>query len=310
MVPSMFLQEIDQNTVAKIENVFDATTSTNYLEKLVEPSNTPRHSTDRAFFERLVANFRLSSTALNTYLRNPQEFIENSLLKVPRAKAGPMAFGTAMHKTLEHFIQMKVTHELPTFEKLAHIFDVALQEEILTDDVYAERLAYGYEVIKNYLAAYHNEVPDVLYVERQFGFGFGKTVLDDIPLSGRLDRIDWIDKEKKTVRVVDYKTGRVKTKNEIEGKTASAQLSERELALPESIRGPYKRQLLFYKLLTELDRSFIPVVEEGMFDFVEADKQSGKLVRHVFTLHDADVQDLKNLIREVMKEIRELKFLD
>jgi hypothetical protein len=63
-------------------------------------------------------------------------------------------------------------------------------------------------------------------------------------------------------------------------------------------------------LLTELDKTFVPVVEEGMFDFVEADKQSGKLVRHEFILRDEDVKDLKEIIREVMNEIRELKFLD
>jgi hypothetical protein len=47
-----------------------------------------------------------------------------------------------------------------------------------------------------------------------------------------------------------------------------------------------------------------------MFDFVEPDKYTGKLVRREFSLLDDDVEDLKDLIREVMKEIRELKFLD
>lgn len=310
VVPSMFLEELGENKVNKLSNIIDVETSNAYLEQLIIPKTPHIIISDRDFFARLVENFKLSSTALNTYLRDPKEFMENSILRVPRAKSASMAFGTAMHKALEHFIQLKSTGNSPTFEILAPIFEEALKNEILTETSYEDRLAHGYDVLKNYLAAYTDEKPDVLYVERQFGFGFGKTVLDDIPLSGRLDRIDWLDKEKKTVRVVDYKTGRVKTKNEIEGKTASANLSERELSLPESIRGPYKRQLLFYKLLTELDKTFIPVVEEGMFDFVEADKQSGKLVRHTFTLRDEDVKDLKEIIREVMKEIRELKFLE
>ncbi len=215
-----------------------------------------------------------------------------------------------MHKVLEHFVQLKSSGKTPTFAMLSPILEESLKSEILTDEDYIKYLEKGQESIKHYLSAYDSEKIDVLYIERQFGFGFGKTILDDIPLSGRLDRIDWVDKEQKTVRVVDYKTGGAKSVNEIEGKTVSALLSERELTLPESIRGPYKRQLLFYKLLTELDKSFIPVVTEGMFDFVEPDKYTGKLVRREFSLLDEDVKDLKDLIREVMKEIRELKFLD
>ena len=310
VVPSMFLTEIDEKRVIRETNTVDVETSNAYLEQLLMPKAPQIIISDRDFFERLVKNIKLSSTALNTYLRDPKEFMENTLLRVPRAKSASMAFGTATHKVLEHFVQLKISGQEPTFEVLAPLFEDALKNEIMTEKSYEDRLNHGYDVLKNYLAAYGQEKLDVLYIERQFGFGFGTTVLDDIPLSGRLDRIDWIDKAKKTVRVVDYKTGRIKTKNEIEGKTASANLSERELSLPESIRGPYKRQLLFYKLLTELDRSFIPVVEEGVFDFVEPDKQSGKLVRHEFTLRDEDVKDLKEIIRIVMKEIRELKFLD
>jgi DNA helicase-2/ATP-dependent DNA helicase PcrA len=310
VVPSMFLQEMGEKRVKKIADIMDVETSNKYLERMLEPKAPQIIITDREYFLRIIKNFKLSSTALNTYLRNPQEFIDNSLLRVPRSKPVQMSYGTAMHKVLEHFVQLKSSGKVPTFSMLAPVLEESLKGEILTDEDFSKYLTKGNESLKNYIAAYNKEEIDVLYVERQFGFGFGKTILDDIPLSGRLDRIDWVDKEKKTVRVVDYKTGGAKTANEIEGKTASVQLSERELALPESIRGPYKRQLLFYKLLTELDQTFIPTVTEGMFDFVEPDKYTGKLVRREFSLRDEDVKDLKELIREVMKEIRELKFLD
>ncbi len=59
--------------------------------------------TDYEFFRKLVSQFKMSVTALNTYLKDPQEFVENSLLRVPRAKPEYMAFGTAIHKALERF---------------------------------------------------------------------------------------------------------------------------------------------------------------------------------------------------------------
>ena len=109
--------------------------------------------------------------------------------------------------------------------------------------------------------------------------------------------------------MIDYKTGKPKSINEIEGKTVSANLSDRELSLPKSIRGPYKRQLLFYKLLAELDKNFVPQVTEAIFDFVEP-KDNGKFVQRKFTLLDEDVSLLKDLIREIMAEIRSLTFLN
>jgi hypothetical protein len=91
--------------------------------------------------------------------------------------------------------------------------------------------------------------------------------------------------------------------------TARATLSQREKELPESIRGPYQRQLLFYRLLGELDRSFMPEIVLGTFDFVEAPLDKEKLVQHTFGLEAAAVADLRSLIQEVMMEIRSVQFL-
>jgi hypothetical protein len=87
-------------------------------------------------------------------------------------------------------------------------------------------------------------------------------------------------------------------------------LSEREQNLPESIRGPYKRQLIFYKLLTQLDQTFNAEVVEGVFEFVEPYKKDDlRLMPRSFTITQEEVNDLKKLIREVMREIKGLEFL-
>jgi len=135
-------------------------------------------------------------------------------------------------------------------------------------------------------------------------------MLKNVPLSGRVDRIDWIDRERKQVVVVDYKTGQPKTSNQIAGLTKDGDLSERELALPESIRGAYKRQLLFYKLLAQQDKTFQYQVSHGRFEFIEPDRQSGKLIVREFVLLDEEVEQLIELITQVMQELRSLQFLD
>jgi len=148
--------------------------------------------------------------------------------------------------------------------------------------------------------------------EAKIGYGSHAAFLNEIRLTGRIDRLDWIDDTHKTVQVIDYKTGKHHTRNDIltETKTAQQELSERERALPATIRGSLQRQLLFYRLLGELDRSFAPEITLGTFDFVEAPFENGKLIQHSFSLESDGTKLLSELIVEVMREIRELRFLD
>lgn len=308
-IPSMFTEEIEGQYVDRKSGKISGDQK-DILLQILTPEEKKLKVTDRDFFLSLVGNFHLSVTALNNYLRDPIQFVDNNLLRVPRAKAPNLGFGTAFHRVLEKWNLQRQRGSKITLEALTQIFENALERELLTEKQYEEWLDKGKSALERYYHEYKNETISPIFIERFFGRGSAATVLDDIVLTGRVDRVDMIDQNKKTVRVIDYKTGKQKTIGEIEGKTASVPLSEREQKLPESVRGPMKRQLLFYKLLTELDPSFPFTAVEGEFDFVEPDKYSGKLIRRRFELLDSDVSDLKTLIRQVMKEIRELQFLE
>lgn len=323
VVGSMFISELngeteedaaDQNKKSVTQEIKSDRLKLNadeYMERLLQPTATKTiDTTERQFFTDLTKNLKLSVTALNTYLRDPQEFIDNVLLRIPRAKPEAMAFGTAVHFALEQLYTIyQKTGLYPTLEQILAFYEQSLRKELLTSPDFERRLTYGHDVLTKY---YQQVEPTAqpLFIERFFGTGWSKTYLDDIPLTGRIDRVDWLDQAQKTVRVIDYKTGKHKSDKMIQGVIESANLSAREQELPESIKGPYKRQLVFYKLLTELDPTFIPTVEEAVFEFVEPDKKSGKIIRRKFAISNEEVNDLKTLIKEVMAEIRELKFLD
>lgn len=311
VIPSMFIEEINKKYRKHEDIRHISQNAADHLEAMLTQDEGPSIKiTDKEYFARLVKDFKLSVTALNTYLRDVDDFIQNVLLRIPRAKPAPMAFGTAVHYALEQMYKRRMEQKDISEKELLQAFESSLEKELIDEKEFTRRKKYGREILQKYFEEYKNDGAEPVYIERFFGFGFSKTVLGDIPLVGRIDRVDWADKENDLVRVIDYKTGRARSANDIEGKTKSLQLSERELALPESIRGPYKRQLLFYKLLCELDQTFKPTVSEGVFDFVEPNKQTGKLVQRLFILEQDDVNDLKKLIREVMTEIRNLKFLD
>lgn len=266
---------------------------------------------DKAYFKELVKDFPLSISALNTYLQSPTDFRNQYLLRVPTAQSPQLAFGTAVHLTLERAVkQFMQSDKWLTVEEFIHTFGERLLQEPLDQNDYQARLLRGKEVLPLFYKELIESKVQPLFVERFFGRGATRAILDDITLTGRLDRVDWVDKEQETVKIIDYKTGKPRTLGEIEGTTASAGLTEREAALPEGIRGRYKRQLVFYALLAELDPTFKPRVTNGEFHFVEPDSQSGKIITRSLPIHKNEIEDLKALIKEVMQEIRTLQFLE
>lgn len=311
---SQFLAESFGETLETIKptNNLSQTDLAAALEKTLQPIPQIRDLTaEKEFFAALVKNYKLSPTGLSKYLRDPQAFVLEDLLRVPRAKAPPMAYGTAVHVTLEKaYRQFQAEGALPKISKILSDFELALSAEVLSQADFERRLEHGRISLERYFTVYVDEIPQPLMLERAFGSGATQTVLGDIKLSGRIDRVDWISQKDRTVRVVDYKTGKPKSENEINGVVATDEFSERELALPSTIKGPYQRQLVFYKLLSELDGQFPYVVEEGMFDFIEPKDPDSKLVRRILPITQEAVTDLKNLIKEVIAELRSLKFVE
>lgn len=320
--PSIFLEEL-REIEAKLDQKFLENDdkkelidqAEKHLSKLMSPViNRSYTNSEQDFFNSLVKDFKLSVTALNTYLRDPQEFLENNLLRIPRAKQVFMSFGTAVHAALERFYKLeKQSSVVPKLDFLLKEFEIALQKEILSESDYIDRLKYGTKILTSYYQDRLLKKVDVFDIERSFG-GSRKAIFGDIQLSGKIDRIDLIDADKGLLRVYDYKTGKPKSRGGIEAtsKTYQKDFSEREMNLPETIRGPYKRQLIFYKILLDLDRTINPnwKVSEAVFEFIEPKEKGSDIhVSHAYSITDEEVSDLKQLIKEVMQEIRSLSFL-
>ncbi len=329
LMNSMFLNEVAEDTKLVPEKETQALLkkSEGLLESILTETNQPIKTytdSERAFFEQLVSEFKLSVTALNNYLADPHEFMINSLLRVPRAKSPILAFGTAAHAALEQFYGRVLNGSEPLSKsEFIQQFEYALLREQLLDLDFEERKKHGQKVLDFYYDqvldpkkySESNQLTTPLFVEKFFGGKLNKAVLLDGPteikLSGRIDRVELLDKDLKTISVVDYKTGKPKSENVINGQSSIDDYSDREKELPETIRGRYQRQLVFYKLLAELDTTFQYRVTQAEFDFVEpgGTHKDQHIVRS-FEISQQAVEDLKELIIQVMKEIRELKFLD
>jgi len=293
-IPSRFVEEIGKELV----NLVDANAREVETENIVGTmfaETVTRDPHTEALLKDQVDKFRLSVTALNNYLNCGYKFLLNNILRLPKAKEAYLALGTAVHKALEMFyVELGRKNKVPSVDFLIAVFERSLAEETLTVVDQRERLKQGNKLLRAYYGFYKKDFKKAIVIEKYFGYSPPITLDDDIALVGKVDRIDLVSKKGGGVRVVDYKTGKPRSRNEIEGKTKNAD-------------GSYKRQLVFYQLLSELDKRFPYKVVETELDFVEP-KDNGQFKKERFVITKSEVEDLKLVIRRGMKKIRRLEF--
>lgn len=249
---------------------------------------------DRAWIQSLVEEFSLSASALNDFLSCPVGFLYKDLIRIPMQTTPAAAIGTAAHAALEFVGKEMMRSSVPP--ELDKVLEVA-QKSIDNSMLSASQIATTSAHISSVLARYYNEVHDdlkaPLMVERFFGGGT-PVVFEGLRLVGKLDRVEAL--ELPGVKVMDYKTSSPKTRNDILGKTKSSS-------------GDYWRQLLFYRLLGELDPTFPYHVVQGELVFLVPNDRDD-LKSEVFTYDEDDVEAFREILRGVRDQLQSLAFLE
>lgn len=257
---------------------------------------SPMVSTE--FLAKILSERGLSATALNNLVRNPWDFLYRNVLRVPETQALSMLFGTAVHSVLEkttaHFTKMG---HWPTMTEIKHWLDSALRRLPLTQSDYTSL----HEKAFSRLAVYLEHLTRTVLAPTREEFSLRVTLplsnvpgLAEIPLTGKLDRLD-LAEDGRVLRVIDYKTGKPKSRGEIEGKTAQSD-------------GAYKRQLVFYALLLSLSQDERLMTREGVLSFVEP-TSGGVIKEEVFTITDEEIAALKTEIENSIRQFMAGGFL-
>ena len=261
---------------------------------LSEPRPAVISLPEPAAFEGMLRHFSLSVTALNRYLRCPVAFYYEDFLKIPGAMSEAAAFGVAMHAALQQFLlKMKAEKKgrFPTSEALARLFSAEMQRLSghFSENSFIQRLALG----KDFLRRIHAEqVPywrKRAIVERRID----RVELNGIPLSGVIDKIEWLDNG--TLRLVDYKTGAPDPK-----KTAPPDEKQ-------PLGGDYWRQLAFYKILLDNARIYPEPVGKTAVSWLEPDKRGAFPVTEV-TFSADEIRFVETLIRDTWANILAARF--
>ncbi len=289
-LPSQFLAEIDKGFMVEAD-VSDweetAELPTKDTFKQTKTHDVPLNQ--KAFLNKLFLHQGLSVSALNNYLKCPWEYFFNNLVRVPQAQNKHMLYGTAVHNALKDFFDAHKDGVKVTKKILLSLFEKYLKEEPLDKIDYEESLAKGKRALGGWFDAYKNTWNKDILTE----FAIRGIVLDEkVTINGKLDKIELLSGGR--VQVVDYKTGKPKTRNEIEGKTKNSS-------------GDYNRQLVFYKLLLDNYAGGKYQMESGVIDFIEPDEK-GRYKKEVFEITDSDVKTLRAEIDQVADDILNLKF--
>ena len=252
--------------------------ATNLTPTIMTPSHTIDETiagAERRWYEPIVSlssgtmqellaptleKYKLSITHLNNFLDvtrgGPQTFLINNLLRFPQAMSPSAAYGSAIHKTLQHaHSHVAATKSQRPVEDVLRDFEQNLREQHLSETDFANYFQKGSDTLHAFLSEKYDTFSPSQKVE--LNFAGQQVMVGDAHLTGSLDLVD-ISTEDKTMIVTDYKTG--KASHSWTGKTDYEKIKLHK----------YKQQLMFYKVLVERSRDYGQyTVEKGCLQFVE-----------------------------------------
>jgi len=285
-LPSRFVVEIGEKHLEKIspasQPVFAA-----------KPALRPKLLADKTYLNALFLERGLAVTHLNNYLKCPWHYFFNDLIRLPQSQTAPLLYGSAIHAALKNYFDAYAREEDISAKEAIKLFEKYLYRTHLGERDFRALAAVGKKELAGYLNAW--DFPRAIFNEYKIdGVPVEISAGQIIELNGKLDKVELLSGD--SVNIVDYKTGKPKSRNEIEGKTKSA--SRRN-------DGNYKRQLVFYKLLVDGAKCWR--MNSATLDFIQP-LPSGKYRREVFEISDEEAKELSEIIKSVSHEILNLTF--
>ncbi len=249
----------------------------------------------RALLGERLTQFQLSPTHVNDFTdvvhSGPVAFLMKTVLRFPVTPRPVMHYGNAIHETLEWMHKITAAEGLlPSEKAVQRTFEQRLKLKRLGASDTTLYLERGYAALSIYLAQRaHTFGPDNV---AEYSFRHEGVFIGDAHLTGKIDKLI-INKEKKTITIVDYKTGK------------GFASWKRELKLHK-----YRQQLYMYKALVEGSHTFGGyTVTDGYLEFVESD-ENGQICELHLTFDAAEYERARRLAVAVWERIKALDLPD
>ncbi|MEZ4104224.1 MAG: ATP-dependent DNA helicase [Candidatus Paceibacterota bacterium] len=286
LVPSRFLLgledcEIEDKDMSSFEGDFNPTDSLRTV---------PNLSLNSGFLALALDKRGWSATSFNNYCKSPWEYIFKNALQIPSIKTPELQFGSAVHLVLEKIVKKMADGIEYSDTEVKTMLDDVLGNLPLSDSEFVTLHERAFLALMSYLPKLKSSL-GYRYQTEYAVQAMLETDLKDFPevmLTGKFDRVDF-DEQGRIVKVTDYKTGKPKTKGQIEGTTKDSD-------------GGYKRQLVFYALLLSLQTQSELHSRDMVLSFVEPDSK-GNLREESYNISVEEIEELKLSIIEATKNV-------
>ena len=286
-VPSVLIDELLPELIKK-EKIKEGTERISLFEAEDNININSKKVLQEEFLSR-----SFSVTALNNYLSCPWKYFFRNLLQVPDVKEFSAMLGTACHEALRAFHHLIKKGEKVSEKELKKIINNAVLAQAFSKSELPVAISKAEENIFAYVKSFSSfREGEVAHIEEKISFPFevkGNEGIFEIIITGVLDLV--LVNNSQAI-VIDFKTKKRMTKNEILGNTKSSD-------------GSYFRQLQFYKFLWE-GGSKDSTVEQASLVFLSPER--GNVSTETFELKDNDKDEIREIVKNTLSEIHSLSF--
>ncbi|NUM31961.1 MAG: ATP-dependent helicase [Bacteroidetes bacterium] len=292
----------------KFEDNNDDVTNTLIANLTYNISETGFKTLEPELLNTFTENYVLSATHLDDYLQCPVMFYYKYVLNLPVVPSIYLVFGNSVHKALEMFFDAMLQNSAKQYPDATFFIKIFKNEmnknrEYLTSKEYENFTKLGEMLFpKLYIAFIDEWNANKNIVTESY---IRNVVVNNVPIKGKIDLMQFFDKN--SVKVVDFKTG----------KFTKEKLKYLEPPLLDNIDkngnntnmygGKYWRQIAFYYLLTNFDKTNNYNVAEGEVIFVEP-KENGDFERNKIFINNEQISFMEKLISDVYNNIKSQKF--
>jgi DNA helicase II / ATP-dependent DNA helicase PcrA len=277
--PSRLLEELDDSHFTVKTETVDPVTNPGAVLTPLPAFEFPVATIAELFLQR-----GFSPTSLDNYLKSPWTYIYQNLLRVPDVQSETLLYGTAVHRVLELVGLEYMNHKtFPSITELSALISKVLGALPLSTTEFTRVHDKAFTALSVYLQEFSRSAPPIMQTETKLTARLqtDSLIVPEIVLNGKLDRLDF-DTNGTLLRVVDYKTGRPKSRGVVAGTTKTS-------------KGSYKRQLVFYALLLQLSGKENYRSRTGTISFVQPNAH-GLIQEETFEITDDEIQALEKEI--------------
>jgi CRISPR/Cas system-associated exonuclease Cas4 (RecB family) len=189
------------------------------------------------FLPRKGIGLALSASDIHTYRSCPLRYKFARVLRIPTEQTVHQRFGIVVHQVLERYH----SEGGETLAQMLSLLDAGWRRSGLGDGEREQALCEkARTALTRYHARLHEQDAEPVWFERQFDFRLGPH-----HLRGRVDRVDRLAGSPEQYELIDYKTSRPKTAEQLED---DVQLSLYALAAREDWQLDSSRQAYYYVL--------------------------------------------------------------